>query len=636
LLLKLTFISYGQEQQPQQPGDTILLKKGQTLVTPDRSVTAGIDTLIIIPAHTQFEIAPSKSEAFFKRLAENADKRLWTREIHNIIISNHRKSNPDTLKTSSSVTPFIFYTGKHIRKIYIKRLEVFGPTINDTTGMPNSWIERTGNKLHHLSREYLIRNSLMFHEKDSIDPTEIADNERVLRSLPYIEDAKIMLRPVSNLSDSTDVIVLVKDVWSTAFNIRVDNIYSGRFELWDRNILGFGHEFQNTLLWNNHEIPTVGYQGAYVVNNISNSFISGKINYYNSFHTKSFGMDFERSFFTPNIKYAGGVSFLKTQTRTLFEKDTTKFTPINFNNYDLWTGRSFLLRRNGFSKLRQNITLSTRLMRDYYFDRPKISKSSYYNYQDKLLLLSSASYSRHSYFKSNYIYNFGRTEDIPIGGELEFTFGAEFNEFFTRKYAGAKLSKGVFLGYLGYIYSSVQTGSFFTESGKAEQAVINAKMNYFSPLFLLSHFHFRQFVTVDYTVGFNRFSNEYLTFNKSYASTSFVNDSTKGDKRFIVHWETDCFTPWEFYDFHFVLFAFADHSWLATSGNLLRKYPYTDLGLGIRIRNEHLVFNTIQFKFSFYPRIPSGSKTSAFELSGESLLNPPNFLPQAPHLIPYQ
>jgi hypothetical protein len=619
--------------------DTITLKKGQVFVTLHSKYTILSDTVITIPSNIKYEIWPSKSDAFFNKLAQKADRRLWTRELHNIIVS--RQSNPvnnDTLKTSSSLLPFVFYTGKPIRNIQIKRLDVFGPTINDTSRTAINWIERVGNKLHFQSKEYLIRYSLLFKAGDLIDPTILADNERVLRGLPYLEDAKILVKPAGELSDSADILVIVKDVWSKAFDIKIDNVYSGQFQMWDRNIFGLGQEIQNNIHWNTHEMPSTGYDGAYLINNIFGSFISGKLFYYNSFHNESHGITLERSFFTPNIKYAGGASFYNTQKLALAPNDTSK-TPIliKYNYFDVWAGRSFLLKRNGFTKMRQNLTISNRIIRNYFYERPEVKEKTNYFFQNKTLFLGAISYSRHSYFKSNYIYSFGRTEDIPLGNEIALTLGAENNEFFKRMYAAYKIAGGTFLGNLGYLYSSVNMGSFFLKPHKPEQALLNVKFNYFTPLLVIKKIKARQFLNINYTAGFERFKNEYLTINNNAGISGLVNDSLFGNHRLNMHWETVFFTPWIFYDFRFVLFAFADHSWLAKSSkNLLDTFPYTGIGLGIRIRNERLVFNTIQIRFSFFPRTPIGSRTNAILISGEPLLNPPNFLSQAPNVTPYQ
>ncbi len=316
MLFALTYITmYGQEQHVNILMDTVLVKKGEIFITHNKSYSFSSDTILVLPSSLKYEIKPSKSEAFFNNLAQRADKNILTRELHNIIITNNTKStNNDSFKIGRSTLPYIFYAGRPIRKIHIKQLDVFGPTIDDTSRVARSWIEKTGNKLHFMTKEYLIRNNLLFKEGDYIDPVVLADNERLLRALPYLEDARIIVKPLASLSDSIDIIVVAKDVWASAFNIQVDNIYAGRFEIWDHNLFGLGHEIQSNLPWDSRKNPNVGTENSYTINNLAGSFITSKLFYNNSFQTRQYGVDLERSFFTPNVKYAGGAALYNEKT----------------------------------------------------------------------------------------------------------------------------------------------------------------------------------------------------------------------------------------------------------------------------------------------------------------------------------
>jgi Outer membrane protein/protective antigen OMA87 len=620
--------------------DTIRVKKGEIFTTRNKSYTFKNDTVLILPSTVHYEVKPSKNDAFFSNLAQRADKNKITRELHNIIITKSKSNGTtDSVKVNNSSLPFIFYAGKPIRNIQIKQLDVFGPTIDDTLRTAQTWMERTSNKLHFRTKEYLIRKNLIFKEGDYIDPITLADNERLLRALPYLEDARIIVKPSNAFSDSTDILIIAKDNWPTAFNIEFENAYSGKFSAWNRNIFGFGQELQNDIPWDSHKSPKIGTDNVYIINNVSGSFITSKIFYNNSFQTRQYGIDLERKFFTPNVKYAGGASLYNERTLSRLPYDTAKtFYNISYNNFDFWLGRSFLIKKDGFGKMRHNLTLSSRLIRSHFYERPMTTSSSYYDYQDKALLLGAITYSRQSFIKSNYIYNFGRTEDIPLGSKIDLIAGREFNEFFDRNYFATSISSGTYIGNFGYLYGSFSAGSFFLlNTQRNEQSILNAELRYFSPLLIINRYKIRQFVSCSYTGGINRFKMEYLSINENSGIAGFRNDSLFGTKRFNMHWETVCFTPLVFYDFHFVFFIYADHSWLAKgSDKIFNKAPYTGIGLGVRIRNERLVFNTIQIAFSLYPNVPKESKTSFLDISGEPLLNPPSYLPQAPGVIPYK
>ena len=62
---------------------------------------------------------------------------------------------------------------------------------------------------------------------------------------------------------------------------------------------------------------------------------------------------------------------------------------------------------------------------------------------------------------------------------------------------------------------------------------------------------------------------------------------------------------------------------------------YSGIGAGIRLRNEKLVFNTFQIKFTFYPAAPAGSDKEYISASGEKKLKPDYFFTSAPEIIDF-
>jgi hypothetical protein len=634
--LFLLYPSFGQKRKP-VPRDTIYLQKGSTLLIDKKKITAGKDTVVYVPQKKKYKII-TKDEKFYQTLKNKVKNNFWLNELHNvIIISPSAKNKRDTSKTVAGIHDFIPYHLRPIRHITIKQLEVFGPTINDTSQTATSTLEKTGNRLHISTKQFIIKQNLFFKTGDLLSPSVMADNERHLRSLSYIEDAKFITKPCKNCGDSVDILVIVKDVWPKAFNIKIDDVNSGKVELWDRNLLGLGHEFQNNILWNSTKRPGMGYEGIYKINNIQNTFISGSLTYYNKFNTRLVGLNFDRRFFAPNVKYAGGLNFEHAKSEFAYRVNGfLTAAPVNYNHFEVWTGRSFLLNRKStiFSSSK-NLTFALKLKTDHFLERPPISRGAYYQLQNKKLCLLSTTYTQQTFFKSNYIYNFGRTEDIPVGAKFTFTLGKEFNEFVNRNYVDFTISSGRYFGNAGYVQSSLSFGTFFNKDNY-EQGVLRTKVNYFTNLFVFGRFFFRQFVTFDYTQGINRLDYEYLTINQSNGIRGFRNDSIFGNRRIKMSWETVCFAPWKFYDFKMVIFLFADHSWIkANNIALFDWHPYTGIGFGFRFHNERLVFNIIQFRFTFYPNIPNGSSARFFNVSGETTLRPINFSPQAPDIVPF-
>ena len=67
-----------------------------------------------------------------------------------------------------------------------------------------------------------------------------------------------------------------------------------------------------------------------------------------------------------------------------------------------------------------------------------------------------------------------------------------------------------------------------------------------------------------------------------------------GNNRLVVNSETVVFTPWHLYQFRFALYGFADLGILGYNGNLFKNGFYSTIGIGVRIKNEHLIFRTIR------------------------------------------
>jgi len=59
-------------------------------------------------------------------------------------------------------------------------------------------------------------------------------------------------------------------------------------------------------------------------------------------------------------------------------------------------------------------------------------------------------------------------------------------------------------------------------------------------------------------------------------------------------------------------------------------------GIGFRVRNENLIFNTFQVRFGIYPGAPPHSILQYVDIDGERLLNPPGFDPQAPGVTKFR
>ena len=167
--------------------------------------------------------------------------------------------------------------------------------------------------------------------------------------------------------------------------------------------------------------------------------------------------------------------------------------------------------------------------------------------------------------------------------------------------------------------------------------IVSIHTNYFSTLVSIGRYYYRQFVDINYTSGINRYAEERLTINDKYGIRGLRSDSLTGIRRLAVKMETVAFSPYYLYGFRFVFFAFADLG-VIDFGNIhfTDNRLYSGLGLGIRLRNENLVFNTLQIRLAYYPILPKGTTYQTIVLSGEKQFSPYNFLPRKPGIFEFK
>ena len=309
--------------------------------------------------------------------------------------------------------------------------------------------------------------------------------------------------------------------------------------------------------------------------------------------------------------------------------------PLKYNLQDYWVSRSFLINKERVSR----IIIGARYTDNNVFDLPFILHDSYYYLQKYRLYLGSAAFSIQKYYKTNLIYGYGRTEDIPYGGLFRLTAGREFNEFNAfrkRTYLGAEIALGKSSKNLGYLYTSAGLAAYLN-GNRTEQGLFSLSVKYFSNLLNLGNNMIRNFVYIDYTRGFDRFTDESLVIYNDNGFYGFRNDSVCGTQRLSVSLESVLFSPVNFYGFRFAFFGFTDMSFFSGTNEIIGNgYALSGIGLGIRIRNVNTVFSTFQVKFGFFPNPPSYSRINHMTISGEQLLRPNNFDSGPPAIIPYQ
>ena len=530
---------------------------------------------------------------------------------------------------------FNFYQGRIIRNISFKKLEIFGQSISDTSQLPTKWVESFGNELHINTQLWVFKNRLLFLRGDSVDLYTLSESERLIRELPFIDDARILITSVSE--DSVDILVITKDVLPVDGSLEILDVDYGRASISNKNVLGLGHEVYYRLTWNYDRNPFYGHKAQYKIQNLGNTFFSIDASYENQWNMNALKIYCNRDFFTQDVRYAGGVNFekIKSLENIIFPDTIIHDIEVDYNYYDLWLGRAISIPQISSRNKRTNIVGTGRITRYEFFNRPEVGETSLYKYHERTSYLLSLGISRLGYYKTTHVYGFGRTEDIPFGSSLTVTTGVEFNEYYNRPYFGLRFSCGKQFDRVGYLYNRIDYGAFLNYG--VEQGMLVYNVKHFTNLINSSgRYLYRIFTDITYKAGYNRFEDEFMEFDKKDGIRGLDSESLKGNQRLNLSLEGVCYSPHELVGFRFTYFLFFDAGIIANKDLILiRNHLYTGVGGGLRIRNENLAFDTILLRFGYYPVLPENASPEYIDLT--SIRNPrlDNFIVQRPEIIQY-
>ena len=511
--------------------------------------------------------------------------------------------------------PYSAHEGKTIRNINIVTLDPFGNSIADTVEVTQNYIARTGNSLHLKTHAITIRNLLLFKKNQEFDSLLVKESERLVRSMGYVTDVSFTFKNASKNSDSVDVFIRELDKWSLIPDFSVSGSRV-KVSLAANNFVGLGHEFNNGFSWQ-HTTGNSSFYTNYYIPNINNTYINSTFHYgldEKGNTVRSFEVD--RPFFSPFAKWAAGVNFTQLYLNEYVDSgDTLKIKQdYRLNAQDFWGGNALqVFKGNTENDRTTNFISAARFLRIRYLERPEVIAYNEHLFFNEDFYLGSIGISTRKYVQDKYIFKFGITEDVPIGKVYSVTGGFQQINGVDRLYAGARVSFGNYHPW-GYMSANYELGTFIRNS-IAEQGIFTFSVNYFTGIVEVGKWKFRQFIKPQLTIGFNRFESDSLTINDGFGIAGFNSNVLKGTSRAVLTFQTQSYSPWNFIGFRFGPYFICSFGMLGneTSGFKNSK-AYSQVGLGVLIKNDNLVINTFQISLSFYPSIP-GNGNNVFKIN---------------------
>lgn len=507
------------------------------------------------------------------------------------------------------------YSGKRINSITFDQHD-FLTSIDAKESKMRDIFSKLGNTLQSNSKRRAIKENLFFKEWDVFDPSIIAYNEKWLRDLNYIQDAKIMAYVTPYDTNQVDIIVVTKDLFTYGGEVLINNkdAYSARLN--NINFLGTGNSVQIIQNFENERTPKSGWGYDVGLSNILGSFISmnAGVNQYgnnlvnNILSAKKKYISVQRPILHPNSKWLGGMEYLETMNENVFpvKWDSIFDQQLNYNlkHTDVWIGYQLTKNRKQININEYRQFIQYRYLENNFKERPidyllQLDR----NYQNLKANFLSYTLVRQSVYRTRYLYGLGRYEDLPIGQSLTWTTGRYEIEQEKSTYLGFKFEQYKLSKKENYTHIIANIASSYISQSLQDFRFL-ASLEQFSKLkYLNNGYGYRQIINLSFTQTLKNRYNEALRINSIYGIPLLNREQIKGGTRLSANFETVLYNNRSIWGFKSAPFAFGNLTYIRTVGDpILKGDIFSSIGTGLRIRNENLVFGTIELKGSYFPR----------------------------------
>ncbi len=507
------------------------------------------------------------------------------------------------------------FNGKQINNIIIEQHN-FSSNINLPQINQRDYFTNIANKLHKSSTDFAIRKNLFFKPQDTLNPIIVAYNEKWLRDLVFIQDARITAQLVQYDTNKVDLFIITKDIFPIGGNINLKNQNAFDASLSDENIFGNGNAIKLNHNFDNTRTPQPAWGFDLQLRNLFGSFINinAGINDYTkniSDGSKSaqnkyiFG---ELPFLHPLSSWTGGFELMEFKNINAYPN---KWTDSVFNsklNYhydtkDFWLGYQLFFRTK-LNKINRRHIIQLRHIENNFNIRPinflaQLDK----NYQNINANFLSVTVFNQQIIRTKYLYGFGRNEDLPIGQSFSMTLGKYVRDINSILYGGVKFEKYKLHPSGTYSHLNINIGSSYAEKQYQDFRFLSS----FEVIGKLMYFEngspYRHTFKVSIAQTLNNKFNEALLIYSNYGIPQLNKEQIKGGTRISSNWEWVLYNAKTIYGFKSSPFMFANLTYIRAihvaknTGGI-----FTVVGTGTRIRNENLIFGTIELKCFYLPR----------------------------------
>lgn len=576
-----------------------------------------------IPQDSLSKISEQRNQRLYDSLRTKTNRHAVPRLLYGWIFARPVTDTTQNGRVTDEARILEAYRGKTIGNIQIERQQVFRPDGN--------WFQRSGNKVHALTRERVILRDLLFRPGDTFDPQLIVRNKQLLRSRRYIAGVEIAVRPDTLDSTRIDLLIRTQDSWTITVDAGAYSEGRTMVGVEDANILGSGNMMKVKTNFSRRDFSYGGNEVEYGIPNVLGSFYQAEFAAGRAFYNSTLNLKFSKEFLRPT-DYEAGISYSNLKFKEdMIEQDTSLL--VRERNFDLWGGYSRSLPR-----ISSSVYLTGRYNRRRFSLRPEgVSSTHHPALHDHDVILFGTGLYREKFLTTSMIYGFGSDEYLATGYKAEAIGGYSWGEFNDEIYLGLSYKTGGFRS-VGYIMGGLTLGSYIDpRSGTWNHSAVDIDLRWFSRLFVSGRSRLRQFLMLNYTHGWNRGTgnNESLLFTRRNGLQA-LDERVLGTSRAVLNTETVCFTPWQPLGFRIAFFGFADFGLIGYSPNVFKNDFFASLGGGIRIKNERLIFNAIQIRLGIAFGKGGLAGSEYIRLSNSTRLEQYRYRPSRPEIVGFE
>ena len=496
------------------------------------------------------------------------------------------------------------YKGKIINDIQITVMYPYGVNLDSIGVYHPTKFQKFANSIQFKTRDWVIRNELLFAKGDSLDPISIADSERNLWQKNIYKDVKFVI--TTNADSSVNIAVFIRDKWnwSVASQIDYDKMKLG---LQFNNVLGLPHVIGGYVGLRYRKDNLVTSDFYYQYSNINATQISIYAKAIIENFQKTGKISIIRPFFSSKPQWATDftltVSTQKNATTNVLSNAIP--TNITYIKQSFWMAKSFIPSAKINAKYPQlRIVASARFSRTDYLKRPFLHNDSRsLNYINNTFLMGSVGFARWDYYVDRNVYYLNTQEYFTKGLNFALIGGfQEDEENETRFYTGFVANYGRYFNKAGYLLSQFGYGGFSKEK-VYNQMLLDIRNNFYTIPYKLGKCHVRNFFGSIVKLGFNRPYGTEIVINDNNGLKGLFANTLRAQRSFSFSYESVFYADFKVLGFTSAVFVFADLAVYQTKDDITQNSLQSGVGFGLRLRNLDMGIDFLEVSFLYYPKL---------------------------------